>query len=278
MNKLIFTGFFLIMIGCESKTDPYTWVDTLPKPWLLSETEFESYLPQFQEKFPIYHDRVKALNLWRVGTPYGLFCLGEEGGQDTDPIIRIDSSDCTVHVLTTMAFAESNSWQHARDAMVEIHYKMDNVGNKQPSYESRWHFTSDRLLNHPQTKQITQMFVDKGDLETVIVELNRKKNGEEFLKLNWSTKETIQFLPTEKLHKIHLEKLPKVCGVAFVKRSYFTMGIVIAHEGFLIDNTNLIHASSEFDETVNVDFMGYLKQEDGSKKFDGVMFYSIHPS
>ena len=266
------------MIGCESKTDPYSWVDSLPKPWLLSEAEVEPYLPQFQEKFPNYYHRIKALNLWRVGTPYGIFCLGEEGGQDPDPIIRIDSSDCTVHVLTTMAFAESNTWQHARDAMVEIHYKMDNVGKKQPSYESRWHFTSDRLLNHPQTKHITQSVVDESDLETVKVELNRKNNGDEFLKLNWSSLESIQFLPTEKIHKIHLEKLPKVCGVAFVKHSYFNMGIVVAHEGYLIDQLNLIHASKEFGETVNVDFMNYLYKEDGSPRFDGVMFYSIQPS
>ncbi len=274
---------FLILIffyfnGCSNKADPFVWINTLPEPWTLSEAEFESFLPQFQEKFPNYHDRIKALNLWRVGTPYGLFCLGEESGQDTDPIIRNDSSDCTVHVLTTLAFAESFSWQHARDVMVDIHYKMDKEGRKKPTFESRWHFTSDRLLHHPQTQQITQTIAKDSELETIQIELNRKESGDEFLKLDWTSQETIQFLPIEKVKKNHLDKLPTVCGVAFVKRSYFKMGIVIAHEGYFIDQSNLIHASSEFGETVNVDFMNYLYKEDGTPRFDGVMFYSIHPS
>ena len=61
-----------------------------------------------------------------------------------------------------------------------------------------------------------------------------------------------------------------------VKKSYFKMGIVIAHEGYLIDQTNLIHASSEFGKTVNVNFLDYLFK-DGEPRFDGVMFYKINP-
>ena len=71
--------------------------------------------------------------------------------------------------------------------------------------------------------------------------------------------------------------LPSVCGIAFVKWSYFKMGIVIAHEGYLIDNTNLIHASSQFGKTVNADFMDYLYR-DGKPRFDGIMIYKIEPS
>jgi len=127
--KHIFVISFLIT-SCTTQADPFKWVDTIPDPWLLSETEFEFYLPQFHERFPNYYDRLKALNLWRVGTPYGLFCLGEESGKDNDPLLRADSSDCTVHVLTTLAFAESFTWQNARDAIVDIHYKMDENGEK----------------------------------------------------------------------------------------------------------------------------------------------------
>jgi hypothetical protein len=56
----------------------------------------------------------------------------------------------------------------------------------------------------------------------------------------------IYFIPSEKINENILLKLPQVCGLAFVKREYFKLGIVIAHEGYLIDQTNLIHASSEF--------------------------------
>ncbi|MBT3179892.1 MAG: DUF1460 domain-containing protein [Candidatus Marinimicrobia bacterium] len=265
-----------ITVGCGNQNDSFSWVDTIPKPWTLSESEFETYLPKFQERFPDYKDRIKALNLWRVGTPYGMFCLGEEAGKDTGPIIRNDSSDCTVHVLTTLAFAESFTWENARDAMVDIHYKMDENGEKKPTYQSRWHYTSDRLLNHERTENITSLLVPRNDLEAIEIELNRKQDGEEFLNLDWSSKEIIHFIPSSKINKKLLKKLPAVCGVAFVKRKYFKLGIVIAHEGYFIDNANIIHASSEFGKTMNVDFLEYYFHED-EPRFDGVMFYKLNP-
>ena len=273
--KYIFLISFLIT-SCTTQADPFKWVDTIPDPWLLSETEFEFYLPQFHERFPNYIDRLKALNLWRVGTPYDLFCLGEESGKDNDPLLRADSSDCTVHVLTTLAFAESFTWQNARDAMVDIHYKMDENGDKKPTYISRWHYTSDRLLHHDRTVDITSSVAHENDLEKVEIELNKKQDGSEFLDLNWSSNETIKFIPTVKITENILLNLPAVSGVAFVKKSYFKMGIVIAHEGYLIDQTNLIHASSEYNRTVNVDFLSYLFN-DGDPRFDGIMFYKINP-
>ena len=273
--KHIFVISFLIT-SCTTQADPFKWVDTIPDPWLLSETEFEFYLPQFHERFPNYHDRLKALNLWRVGTPYGLFCLGEESGKDNDPLLRADLSDCTVHVLTSLAFAESFTWQNARDAMVDIHYKMDENGEKKPTYISRWHYTSDRLLHHDRTVDITSSVAHENDLEKVEIVLNKKQDGSEFLDLNWSSNETIKFIPTVKITENILLNLPAVTGVAFVKKSYFKMGIVIAHEGYLIDQTNLIHASSEYNKTVNVDFLSYLFN-DGDPRFDGIMFYKINP-
>ena len=273
--KYIFVISFLIT-SCTTQADPFKWVDTIPDPWLLSETEFEFYLPQFHERFPNYIDRLKALNLWRVGTPYDLFCLGEESGKDNDPLLRADSSDCTVHVLTTLAFAESFTWQNARDAMVDIHYKMDENGEKKPTYISRWHYTSDRLLHHDRTVDITSSVAHENNLEKVEIELNKKQDGSEFLDLNWSSNETIKFIPTIKITENILLNLPAVSGVAFVKKSYFKMGIMIAHEGYLIDQTNLIHASSEYKKTVNVDFLSYIFN-DGEPRFDGIMFYKINP-
>ena len=159
----------------------------------------------------------------------------------------------------------------------KLHYKMDENGKKKPTYESRWHYTSDRLLHHERTVDITSSVAPENDLENVAIELNKKQDGSEFLELDWSSNETIRFIPTEKVTNNHLMNLPAVCGIAFVKRGYFKMGIVIAHEGYLIDQTDLIHASSEFGKTVNVDFMDYLYR-DGKPRFDGIMIYKIEPS
>ena len=62
----------------------------------------------------------------------------------------------------------------------------------------------------------------------------------------------------------------------FVKKSYFKMGLVVAHEGMIINQKNIIHASSEYDKTVNIDFMEYYFRET-VPLFDGVLFYSFHP-
>ena len=106
-------------------------------------------MPIFKERFPDFHERIKAINLWRVGTPYGIFKLGEEKEPDTDPILRIDTSDCTVHVLTTLAFAQSIDWNSSREAMIDIHYKVNDSGKKEPTFKSRWHYTSDRIFKPP---------------------------------------------------------------------------------------------------------------------------------
>ena len=249
----------------------FAWIDTLPDPWLLSEEQFELYLQKIENRYPDFHDRLKAINLWRIGTPYGLYCLGEEKGRDDDPIIRYDSSDCTVHILTTIAFAQSATLEEARNRMIDIHYKADSNGIKTPNYDTRWHFTSDRILNHHMTVDITSTIAKPNKLENIDIILNKKEDGNEFLELGWSLKKTINFLPYNNLDSNILSRLPSICGVAFVKKSYFKLGIVIAHEGYLIDGKNLIHASSEELKTVSIELLDYLN----NKSFDGVMFYEI---
>lgn len=271
-KSLLFPLFSFVIVFSEN--NPYPWVEKIPKPWELSQKDLDTHLKVFHKKFPNFHERLIALNIWRVGTPYGIFCLGEEKGFDKDPIIRIDTSDCTVHVLTTIAFAEGESFNEARDAMINLHYKPDNNGKIEPTYKSRWHFTSDRLLNHSQTPDITSSICTFTDLETVEIEINRKQNGTEFLDLDWTSNQLVSFIPISKIDEDILEKLPKICGVAFVKKSYFKNGIVIAHEGFIINKKNLIHASSKENRTVNVDFLSYLFGN-GPSRFDGVMFYDI---
>ena len=273
MHKSILPFLFSLSFAF-SEDNSYSWIKKIPKPWELSQKSLDTHLKKFHRKFPNFHDRLIALNLWRIGTPYGIFCLGEERGVDKDPIIRIDTSDCTVHVLTTIAFAESKSFNEARHSMIKLHYKPGKNGEIEPTYKSRWHFTSDRILNHPRTPDMTSTICAFSDLESIEIELNKRENGKQFLDLGWTSKELINFIPVKKINNQIMQKLPKVCGVAFVKKSYFKNGIVIAHEGYVINKKNLIHASSKEKMTVNVDFLAYLsgKKED---QFDGVMFFDI---
>ena len=272
----VITVLLFFTFHCGSNGSPLLWINQIPKPWEIDENDFDEYLEEFQIRFPDFHQRVKAINLWRVGTPYGLYCLGEENEKDNDPIIRYDSSDCTVHVLTTLAYANTYSLKNAKKNMIEIHYKPNQQNVKVPSYNYRWHFTSDRILNHPMNVNITDLIIDPKYTEQVDIELNKKHNGELFLDIDWSLNETISFIPTDKIDADVMKKLPPICGIAFVKKDYFKLGIVIAHEGYVLNRSNLVHASSELKKTVNVDLLEYIKQ-DGDYRFDGAMFFELDP-
>ncbi len=265
----------LLFTSCTAETQ-LDWIHSLPKPWTLSNDEVTQLLPEFHTRFPEFNDRLKAINIWRIGTPYGIFKLGEEVEPDLDPILRIDTSDCTVHVLTSLAFSTSSSWSETRERMVDIHYKPDINNRKIPTYKSRWHYTSDRIKNNPYTTDITESVIQKENMDSVTIVLNKKMDGSEFLDLNWTFKNKIYFIPTNQINESLLSKLPEVCGAAFVRKSYFKNGIVIAHEGVLIDNKDLIHASSEKKKTVKENFIEYINN-DGKLRFDGIMFYRFSP-
>ena len=57
-----------------------------------------------------------------------------------------------------------------------------------------------------------------------------------------------------------------------MKNSYKKLGILIAHEGMILENKILFHASSEAGKTVEVDFMDYYFRESGPL-FDGIIIY-----
>ena len=173
-------GLLLILFGCANSSN---WIDSLPKPWKLNEEQVSDILPQFHKKFPDFHDRLKAFALWQVGKPYELFCLGEESGEDKDPIFRLDVSDCTVHILTSLASVQSSSWQEARNTLIDIHYKRNDDQTSIPTYKSRWHFTTDRIQDNPSTKNITSSLVSNQELVTINLTLNKKEDGDEFLSL-----------------------------------------------------------------------------------------------
>tara|TARA_B110000438_G_scaffold23435_1_gene21471 strand:- start:123 stop:974 length:852 start_codon:yes stop_codon:yes gene_type:complete len=269
--KVIF--YLLFFTNSCTKTK---WIDTLPKPWTLSEDAITKILPKFHEKYPDFHDRLLAFSLWQVGKPYELFCLGEEEGVDKDPIFRLDVSDCTVHILTSLASVQAQSWSGAKLKLIQIHYKANSSGKSFPTYNSRWHYTSDRIEENPSTKNITNNLVLPEKLKNITITLNQKSNGKEFLDLNWKKSISINYIPSDKITSDIIKKLPVISGVAFVKKSYFDTGLIVAHEGMIINNKNIIHASSEYGKTVNMDFMEYYFRSDG-ELFDGVLFYSFHP-
>ena len=266
--------FVLLSLGCQSQADPDQWITTLPAPWTLSESEMSDILAQFQQRYPDFHGRLRAFAIWRVGTPYEIFQLGEEVEPDPDPILRYDVSDCTGHNLTSLAAAHSANWAETRARMIDIHYKPDAAGHRTPSYQSRWHYTLDRITANPYTVDITSELLPASRLKPVEITLNRKEDGSEFLELGWERTITTAYIPNDEINEELLSKLPRICGVCFVKPSYFKLGIVMGHEGMIIDGKEIIHASQSAGETVRLNFLDYYFPEEGPF-FDGIMIYEF---
>ena len=259
---------------CDKAISDDEWIAQLPKPWTIDKEQMDEILPKFQQRFPKFETRLKYFALWRVGTPYEIFKLGEGVEPDPDPIIRFDVSDCTGHNLTSLAASKSSSWDETLQNMIKIHYKPDSAGKKVPSYTSRWHYTLDRITANPYTVDITRSLLPMNQLDSVNIILNKKENGEEFLDLDWERKMTAWYIPNSQINKALLDKLPEIVGVAFVKPKYFKMGIVIGHEGMIIDGKYLVHASQSAGETVKQDFLEYYFPESGPF-FGGIMIYEF---
>lgn len=252
------------------------WISTLPKPWQLTEQELDDVLPKFMKHYPLFEDRLRALAIWRIGTPYSIFKLGEEVEPDPDPIFRLDVSDCTGHVLTSLSLAQSNSWNEARQNMINIHYKADEKGEKRPTYVSRWHFTADRIMNHPSTPDISAKLIPDQALAVQSITLNKKEDGSEYHELGWSLKADVKYIPNDQITIDLLKRLPKIVGVAFVKPKIFKLGIIAAHEGMIIDGVDLLHAGQTAGETVRQDFMEFYFRK-GGPIYSGIMLYEFHP-
>ena len=218
-------------------------------------------------------ERLKRLASLRTGTPYELGCLGEAEEPDRDPLFRLDKADCTVLVLTDAALVRSRSLDEAVDWMKKIHYR-DGV----PTYRSRFHFTVDRLLSSPAFREITAECFPDSLLRTVEVHLNRDARGETLLPIEWERFVSVRYLPSRLLTTDLLDLLPDACGVAFVDRKNVDRGFLVSHEGILLDQTRLHHASSSAGKVIETDLLDYIRTGEESSRFDGVLFFSLVPS
>ncbi|MFH1277646.1 MAG: N-acetylmuramoyl-L-alanine amidase-like domain-containing protein [Candidatus Eisenbacteria bacterium] len=206
----------------------------------------------------------------RAGTPYALGCLGEEGKPDPDPLFRLDEADCTVLVMTDAALLRARSWEECIRWMERIHYR-DGV----PSYESRYHFTADRIFGSPHFRDLTGEVAPDLLLREISVTLNRDERGERLLPIRWERTLTVRYLPSSRVTETILDHLPEACGVAFVNEKNRSRGYLISHEGILLHHRTLHHASAAAGRVTDVPILAYLWKSQGDPRFDGVLFFEF---
>ena len=248
-------------------------LDNQKKLYGLSSTEVDLILEEIWQKFPEKEERLKALAILRLNTPYQLGCLGEESGRDKDPIFRLDVTDCTAFILTNTALLLSGNLEEAREMMEFINYRTD----KDITFENRLHFTIDRNMTSSYFSDITKEIAGMDRMITINLVLNKiKEDGNRLIDINWEKETTLEYIPNEYITEDLINKLPKSIGIAFVRKEDAEIGLDVAHEGFLFDNQLFLHASSIEKKVMAINFWDYYFTEDNhTPKFDGLIFFEI---
>ena len=285
----LITGLVVVTCAFAQAAPPGgdAWLESQPRIFEIAgdHAGVDRLLSELQRRYPDFQQRLRAVALLRLGTPYVLGCLGEERPPDTKPVFRLDVSDCTVHVLTCSALAHAHTWNEAREWMKKLNYypasaASGNIGGRAPAhgpitYENRVHFTEDRIVTSTWYRTAQAPF-EAARPASVTLTLNRSQEGKPALAIPWQKPMTIRYLPVSEVTPTLLERLPSpVAGVAFVRKKLFPQGLVVAHEGLVIDQKWLVHANSIKKETVKVDFLAYLKKN--ADWFDGVIFFENLP-
>jgi len=253
----------------SSEENHWSWLEEQKKLYQQTDSEINILLKELRERFPLAEDRLQALAFLQLGTPYYLGCLGEGDGQDSDPFFRLDQTDCTVFVLTLASLLQSSNLEEAKEAMTIANYREGEV-----SYQSRLHFTTDRIASSPSFYDMTEEIAGSKEVEKKEVILNKiLEDGERLIDIPWEKEITITYLPAEEAPEI-LKNLPKVVGVAFLLEGDEKIGLDVRHEGLLIDSQILFHASSLQGKIIQEDFLSYLFPEGGTR-FSGLVFYKF---
>lgn len=250
----------------------WQWIDDQKKLYELTPTEIDLILKELWERFPNKEDRLKALAILRLGTPYQLGCLGEESGIDKDPIFRLDVTDCTVFVLTNVALLHSQTLEEAKEMMEFLNYRP----NSKITFENRLHFTTDRNITSPYFQDITEQVAGLSRTKEKEVVLNKiKADGKRLIDIDWKKEMVVKHIPNKYITKDLLSKLPQAVGIAFIREGDEEIGLDVRHEGFLFAGELLFHAPSVGKKVVAKDFFEYYFGEDQNPRFDGIILFEI---
>jgi len=248
------------------------WLVKQKKIYQLRLEEPSLFLKELQQKFPEKQERLKALAILRLGTPYQLGPLGEEKDRDKDPIFRLDVTDCTAFILTTTALFHSSTIEDAREMMKFLNYRSEEI-----TFESRLHFTTDRNEVSSYFEDITKEVVQADKIKQKKLILNKiKEDGKRLIDIDWEKSITLNYVPHNHITWELLEELPEAVGIAFIRENDAGIGLDVAHEGFLFNGETLIHVSSTQEKVVEENFLDYYFSNQNVPRFEGIILFEVN--
>ena len=235
-----------------------------------TDKELDALLPELHRRFPAFDDRVKALAQMYLGAPY----VADPLTNEVADWLPYGDTNCTMYILYLAAFANSRCMAEAREHMRLLHYRGGKVG-----FSSRYHFTEDRITD-PANRyfaETTEKYVrDAKSLRRIGLELNRRKDGSLLFgdRLGrWTKKVVMSYIPRTGFTQKMLAPLPRVLGIAFVKKANWDQGLIVGHEGLLIDG-DLYHASLKGGVIVE---KNYLAARFPASPWEGMILFRLVP-
>ena len=244
----------------------------------LSPAEINVLLVHLQKECADFQDRLRAITLNRLDTPYSLKPIGDGKGCDPNPIFNVATTNCTAFILTNVALASGQSYEQAESLMALVHYYPVDAGKDPINYQNRIHYTTHRLLTSDYFYLVTDSVANKSEQRTINLVLNRQKDGSYFLPLEWQKNVELNYIPRKNITREILSRFPAVCGVGIVRKELFKKGIIIGHEGIVIDGEGFIHASLSAGKVVRENFYNYTQKKrkrDGKFVCDGIVVYKM---
>jgi len=233
-----------------------------------TDRDMDVLLPELHRRFPAFDDRMKALAQMYRGAPYAADPLINE----TKDWLPYGSTNCTMFILYEEAFANSRCMAEAREHMRLLHYRGGRIG-----YAWRYHFTEDRITDPANSyfAETTRNYVrDAQSLRRISLELNRMKDGSLLFgdRLGrWTKKVALSYIPRAGFTMGMLAPLPRVLGIAFVKKANWDKGLIVGHEGLLIDG-DLYHASLKGGVVVE---KNYLAARFPASPWEGMLLFQL---
>ncbi len=240
--------------------------------WQMDEKALDEYLARQSGGFA---ERLRAVVLDSVGTPYFNGPLGEGPGAkyDPDPLMDHTRVDCVTFCEQSIALAASGSYRAAHELLQQIRYRGGKI-----DFETRNHFMiADWVGNNRWCRDVTQ------SLGVETAPLTRTEDHADFFKrVNApglgadmkDTPRTIHYVPVDKARAAEA-KLTGPALVLFVGKKpdwLFTL-----HTGlFLADATGrgtLFHASSKEGKVVAMGLAEYVESQ--RDRFLGFTAYAL---
>jgi hypothetical protein len=226
-----------------------------------TENSVNLFLRQIKSKK--HHEKLKFIIKNYIGNPYKVSPLNYE--KNNYPSFDLYNLDCVTFVINSLSLAISETYNEFIDNYKKLMYKSNET-----NFKTRYHFSSDRIINNIFFKLIYPKVL-KTDIINCSVILNKKSNNSKLIDIEFKQKTSLNYLNLNSdIVRNFLNNNKKIYCVSFLKTKNFKNGYIISHEGFLYKN-KLIHASKDKHKVTEINIIDYLNYT----KFDGIVLSDI---